>query len=130
MKADAYTFASEVDWEIEGLPDDVYQRRSGRGKLLREELLPLSRLGLRMKQPGLNVEVESFEDDRPADGIVRISGFRSREFEVQVTFAGYGYQEALRAEHLVKRGHVPAADLSVETRTAARSPRQRRQSRA
>jgi hypothetical protein len=120
MKADAYSFARQVDQKIEALPDDVYHRRLGRAKRLREELLPLSRLGLRMKQPGLAVEVEGFEDNRPADGAIRISGFRPREFEVQLTFAGYGYEEALRSEHLVKKGFVPGAGfIARDTKTRA-----------
>jgi hypothetical protein len=109
VKTDAYTFASLVDGQIEALPNDQYIRRQGQAKRLLEELLPLSRLGLRLKQPGLKVEVEAFEDSGAADGVIRVAGFWSASFDVQVTYAGYGYEDALRAELLVQRGHTPAA---------------------
>lgn len=98
-----------VDREIEALSNDAYHRRVGRSKVLREELYPLSRLGLHLKQPGLEVEVEGFEDSGRADGVIRIEGFRERAFEVQLTYAGYGRDEALRAELLVSQGFAPGA---------------------
>ncbi|MBT9514696.1 MAG: hypothetical protein IV104_20340 [Acidovorax sp.] len=109
MKKSAYLFAAEVDRLIEALPYDHYHRRVGRAKTLREELLPLSRLALLLKQPGLEVEVEAFEDGGRADGHMRISGFHELEFEVQLTYAGYGDKEYLRSEMLVLQGCVPGA---------------------
>src|SRR5439155_6471131 len=47
--------------------------------------------------------VEAFEDDRPADGHIRESGFRDEEFDVQVT-SDYSYDESLRDELLVAEG--------------------------
>lgn len=108
-KASAYDFASVVDRQIEELPGDVYLRRLGRAKQLVEELYPLSRLAIHFKQPGLEVEVEGFEDDGRSDGSIAIRGFREREIEVQITYAGFSYDEALRAELLVSEGACPGA---------------------
>jgi hypothetical protein len=75
---------------------------------LQEELYPISRLALRLKQPGLEVEVEALEDDGPADGRIRISGFWEGEFDVQVT-CDYSYAESMRMELLLSEGAVPGA---------------------
>ncbi|MHB1084853.1 MAG: hypothetical protein ACYCZA_08430 [Thiobacillus sp.] len=109
MKASAYEFSSEVDQQIDALSNEDYHRRFGRSKKLREELYPLSRLALHFKQPGLEVEVEGFEDSGRADGYIRISGFREREFEVQITYADYAHVDALRSELLVAEGCCPSA---------------------
>lgn len=114
MKSGAYGFASEVDLLIEALSNVEFHRRIGCSKKLREELHPLSRLGLHFKQPGLNVEVEGFEDrdcpnDYSPDGYIRITGFIEREFEVQITFADYKGNDALRAEMLASEGFAPGA---------------------
>jgi hypothetical protein len=103
MKGDAYSFAKEVDRQIEALSLDDYLRRRGRGKVLREELYPISRLALLLKQPGLEVDVEAYEDDRPADGHIRERGFRDREFDIQVT-SDYSHDESLRDELLATEG--------------------------
>ncbi|HUW44923.1 MAG TPA: hypothetical protein VMW50_03915 [Dehalococcoidia bacterium] len=109
MKASAYKFASEVDQQMEALSDNDYHCRVGRGKRLREELYPLSRLALHFKQPGLEVEVQGFENSGRADGHIRITGFREREFEVQVTYASYGHEDKLRAKLMVSEGIAPGA---------------------
>lgn len=109
MKDSAYEFACAVDRQIEALSNDEYHRRTGRSKILREELFPLSRLALHLKQPGLEVEVEGFEDCGRADGFIRITGFREQEFEVQITYADYGREDALRAELLVSQEFAPGA---------------------
>lgn len=109
MKASAYEFSSEVDRQIEALSSKDYHRRFGRGKQLREELYPLSRLALHFKQPRLEVEVEGFEDCGRPDGYIRITGFREREFEVQITYADYSIQDVLRAEMLESEGCCPGA---------------------
>jgi hypothetical protein len=109
MKAQAYDFALMVDRQIESLSNEDFHRRVGRSKVLQEELYPLSRLGLHFKQPGLEVEVEGFEDNGRADGQIVISGFRERTFEVQLTYAGYGRVESLRADLLVSQGFAPGA---------------------
>jgi hypothetical protein len=103
MKGTAYSFAQQVDREIEALPENDYLRRKGRGKRLREELYPLSRLALQLKQPGIEIEVEAFEDDGPVDGHIRESGFREQEFNIEVT-SDYSYDESLRDELLVTEG--------------------------
>lgn len=108
MKDTAYSFAREVDRQIEALAPDDYHRKFGRSKQLQEELYPISRLALQLKQPGLEVEVEAFEDDGPVDGYIRISGFREREFDVEVTCV-YDYDESLRRELLVSEGSAPGA---------------------
>jgi hypothetical protein len=109
VKAEVYQFAATVDRLLNDLNDDQFHRRIGRSKQLREELFPLSRLGLFMKLPGLDVEVEACEDTGRADGYIRITGFRQREFEVQITYAGYEGQDALRAELLASQGFTPGA---------------------
>jgi hypothetical protein len=103
MKGTAYSFAREVDRQIEELTRKDYLRRRGRGKLLREELYPISRLALHLKQPGLEIEVEAYEDDGPVDGHILESGFREREFDIEVT-SDYSYDESLRDELLVEKG--------------------------
>jgi hypothetical protein len=109
MKAQAYEFALMVDRQIETLSNDDYHRRVARSKILQEELYPLSRLGLHFKQPGLEVEVEGFENSARADGKIVVTGFRERTFEVQITYAGYGRDESLRAELLASQGFAPGA---------------------
>ena len=107
MRAKAYEFAEEVDRQIELLTRKEYLQKVGRGKILREELFPLSRLGLHLKRPGNEVLVEAFEDDGPSDGHIHISGFEERDFEIQITFADYNYAAALRDELLFDQGMVP-----------------------
>jgi len=71
MKDTAYLFASKVDQQIEALSCLEYFMRRARGKVLLEENLPISRLGLHLKQPGLEVEVEAYENnnkDKEPDG--------------------------------------------------------------
>lgn len=109
MKEQAYEFALQVDRQIEALSDDDYHLRVGRSKILQEELYPLSRLALYFKQPGIEVEVEGFENSGRADGHIVITGFRERDFEVQLTYADYGRNEKLRAELLVTQGFAPGA---------------------
>ncbi len=109
MKDSAYAFAVAVDQQLDELSDDAYHRRVGRAKKLREELFPLSRLALYLKLPGLRVEVEAFEDDRPIDGHIRITGYREEDIDVEITYAGYGANEALRSELLATQGYAPGA---------------------
>lgn len=109
MKNSAYAFAAEVDRLIDDLKAEDFHCKIGRSKQLREELFPLSRLALFLKLPGLEVEVEAFENSGPADGHIRITGFRQREFEVQITYAGFEYKDALRDELLVSQGFAPDA---------------------
>jgi hypothetical protein len=108
MKQKAFEFAQEVDQQIEQLSSEEYHLRRGRSKMLQEELLPISRLGIHFKIPGLDVEVEAFEDNGPADGHISISGFRSEEFDVQVTYI-YSYEDSLRRELLLTQGAAPAS---------------------
>jgi hypothetical protein len=108
MKHNAYIFASEVDRQIEELSGADYLMRRARGKVLEEELRPISRLALHLKQPGLEVEVEAFENDGEADGHIRVTGFREDEFNVQVTCA-FTYEESLRRELMVSTGFAPGA---------------------
>src|SRR5258705_4211576 len=103
MKGTAYSFAQQVDREIEALSLSDYLRRKDRGKRLRDELYPISRLALYLKQPGLEIEVEAFEDDGPVDGHIRESGFREAEFDIEVT-SDYSYDESLRDELFAAEG--------------------------
>ena len=109
MKDSAYSFAAAVDRLIGDLKNEDFHRKIGRGKQLREELFPLSRLALFLKLPGLEVEVEAFENSGLPDGYIRITGFREREFEVQIAYAGYEGEDALRAELFVSQGFAPGA---------------------
>ncbi|MBN8579810.1 MAG: hypothetical protein J0L96_03995 [Anaerolineae bacterium] len=108
MKNSAYLFAMEVDRQIEELSSADDLRHLNRGKLLQEEILPISRLALHLKQPGLEIEVEAFENNGEADGHIRITGFREDEFNVQVT-CDFTHEEALRKELLVSKGYTPGA---------------------
>ena len=113
MKATAYDFAASVDQQIDSLKSNEYLRKLGRAKILREELYPLSRLALCFKRPGTNVFVEAFENSGHADGSIQITGFIDREFEVQITFGGYSYEDALRDELLVAQGSSPGAGETI-----------------
>lgn len=108
MKFSAYEFATYVDRLIESYPQSEYLLRKGRDKKkVIEEFYPLSRLGLFHKRPGLDVQIEAHENtDRP-DGFISVKGFHEIDFRVEVTFAGYDYEEALRSELLVRQGFVP-----------------------
>jgi hypothetical protein len=118
VKGGAYQFASEVDHLIDDLQNRDFHCRIGRSKQLREELLPLSRLALLMKLPGLEVDVEAFEDSGRADGCIRVTGYYEREFEVQVTYAGYEGDQALRAELIASQGYGPGAGhIQRDTKT-------------
>ena len=112
MKASAYEFSCIVDSQLQALPEKEYLLRAGhasRAKKLREELYPLSRLALHFKRPGTEVEVEAFEDCRRGDGHISITGYFEREFAVEITFAGYGPEDALRTQLLVSQGYCPGA---------------------
>jgi len=109
MKNSAYAFAAEVDLSIAKLTNEEFHRKIGWSKRLLEELFPLSRLALFLKLPGLEVEVEAFENSGRPDGHIRITGFRQQEFEVQITYVGYEYEDALRNELLVSQGLAPGA---------------------
>ena len=106
----AYEFAKTVDLEIGKLTQEEYLCHSGQGKLLLEEWYPIARLGLHLKRAGLEVGVEAFDDKRVADGHIIESGFRNREFDIQVTYV-YDYEEELRRELMVKQGYSPGAGL-------------------
>ncbi len=108
MKCQAFEFAGEVDRQIEQLSSEDLHLRRGRAKRLQEELLPISRLALHFKLPGLNVVVEAFEDDGPVDGHILVSGFRAEEFNVEVT-CSHDYKESMRSELLHSQGVVPGA---------------------
>ena len=103
----ALEFARWVDERIESLPHDDYILRKRPSKRLVEELYPLSRLALAFKQPGQGVEVEAFENSGQADGHIWTTGFRERNFPVQITFAGFGYEDYLRSVLLCEQGCVP-----------------------
>ena len=110
MMLSAYDFAKTVELQIEALTTEELLRHSGRGKLLLEEWYPIARLGLHLKQPGLQIEVEAFGDSGVADGHIVERGFRDREFDVQVTYM-YDYEEELRRELMVKKGCSPGTGL-------------------
>lgn len=109
MRSNSYDFAQLIEGRIEALSNKDYHERPRAAKLLIEELYPLSRLALAMKQPGLNVEVEAFENSGRADGQIWITGFLEKNFEVQVTYAGYEQSDALRSRLLIQDGFAPGA---------------------
>jgi hypothetical protein len=109
MTTTAFEFAASIDARIEAISTEQYHKRSRPVKRLIEELYPLSRLALAFKQPGLDVNAEAFENSGRADGHIWISGYLTRDFEVQVTFAGYAENDALRSALLVQEGFAPGA---------------------
>jgi hypothetical protein len=109
MSSSAFEYAMEVDKRIDELSNEDFHRKKGEGKVLLEELYPLSRLALSFKQPGLQVLVEGFEDCRRADGRIVVSGFKCLEAEIQITFAGYSYDDSLRSELLLAQGSTPGS---------------------
>ena len=86
--------------------------RRGHAKVLREEWYPIARVALHLKQPGLDIDVEAFGSNGPADGHIVERGFREREFDVQVTYA-FDYKDSLRSEHMVRHGSVPGTGAIV-----------------
>lgn len=104
---DAFSYAAEIDRKLEALTKDNYLMRKGAAKRLFEEQYPLSRLAVLLKLPGLEVDVEAPVDYGRADGHISIIGFKEETFEVQITFAGYDGDEALRSELLVANGCCP-----------------------
>jgi len=112
MKRSAYDFAHETEKRIQALSDDEpkhFFERPRPAKRLIEEIYPLSKLALRFQQLGAHVEVEAFENSGQADGHIWIESYAPREFDVQVTFAGYDETDKLRARHLLKHGWVPGS---------------------
>ena len=109
MKSTAYEFSKAIEARMEALSLEQYHKRPRTAKRLIEELYPMSRLALALKQPGLIVEVEALENSGRADGNIWISGFLEKAFEVQVTFAGYERSDALRSNLLVDQGFAPGA---------------------
>jgi len=101
-----FDFAAKVDQDIESLSDGDYRLRKGRAKPLLEELLPISRLALSLKAPGLTVNVVGHESDGSVDGHIKVSGYRDEEFNVEVTCT-HGYEDHLRAELLNREGSCP-----------------------
>ena len=108
MRDNAFAFAIEVERQIEALTMEEFHTRRGHSKVLQEEWYPIGRLGIHLKQPGLEVQVEAFGDNGPADGHIVERGFRDREFDVQVTYV-HDYEESLRRELLVAQGFTPGA---------------------
>jgi hypothetical protein len=108
LRGSAFAFAAEVERQIESLSLDDFHRRQGHSKLLLEEWYPISRLGLHLKQPGLDVTVEAFGNSGVADGRIEERGFRTRAFDVQVTYVD-DYQGAMRRELMRQQGFAPGA---------------------
>ncbi|MEV4781355.1 hypothetical protein [Burkholderia sp. LMU1-1-1.1] len=109
MKTTAFEFALSIEKRIEALSTEQYHNRPRTVKRLIEELYPLSRLALQLKQPGLAVDIEAYENSGRADGHIWLSGYLVRDFDVQVTFAGYGEKEALRSALMAQQGFAPGA---------------------
>ena len=108
MRHPAYSFAIEVERQIEALSLEDFHTRRGQSKVLQEEWYPIARLGLHLKQPGLEVEVEAFGNSGVADGHIEERGFRDRAFDVQVTYV-HDYEEALRRKLMLNTGFAPGA---------------------
>jgi len=100
MKGNAYSFAQQVDREIEAQHSstisageavvNAFERNSSK-----------SADSLYLKQPGLEIEIEAFEDDGPVDGHIResrsgVSGSSER----------YGGTQANIAMRLIERVRV------------------------
>jgi len=108
MRGTVFEFALEVDQQIASLTREQYYLRTGRAKILLEELYPLSRFALRLQYPGIQLEVEAFEDDGPIDGVLRWKRIPESELQVEVTYV-HSYEEALRRELLWTTGSTPGA---------------------
>jgi len=108
VRASAYEFAARADARVESLSGADYRSHDGAAKCLLEEVLPLSRLGLYLKEPGLQVEVEAYENNGPSDGRVSITGYRAEVIDVQIV-CDYSYEESLRAELLNRDGVAPGS---------------------
>ena len=106
MRDDAFSFAAEVERQIEALPRDEFHLKQGLGKRLREEWYPIARLALHLKHHGLEVFVEAFGDSGIADGRIEEKGFRNRIFDVQVTYVE-NHEGSLRRELMVQQGFTP-----------------------
>lgn len=101
----AYDFLSKIEREIESLDRTEYQlRNTENSKWLIEEALPIAKLAISLKQPGLEVEVEAFRGNEEMDGLIKEFGFRSSEIPVQVTYC-YSYQQSLRDEEVEVKGY-------------------------
>jgi hypothetical protein len=104
MRMNAYQFLELVEDRIESLSKDEYfLKKNESSKWLLEEALPIAKLAISLKQPGLKIEVEAYEDDREEDGFITETGFRSNQFPLQVTHC-YSYEQALRDEELALKG--------------------------
>ena len=108
MRDTAYAFAQSVVSQIEALSREDFFLRVGRSKILQEELLPLSRLGLHFAFPGLTVEVEAFENDGPVDGHISLRGYKTQDFDVEITYLRT-YEDAMRSELLCANNVAPGA---------------------
>jgi len=108
MGVPARDFAFQVQRAIEALTPKDFHRRVGHAKTLREEWYAIARLGLHFLQPGLSVEVEVHGKDGAVDATISETGFREREFHVEVSCT-YSYEEALRDELMVGCGSAPGA---------------------
>jgi hypothetical protein len=108
MHNTAFSFASEVERKIQALSAEDFRLRRGCAKLLLEEWYPISRLALQLKQPGLEIFVDAFGDSGVADGRIEERGFRSRTFDVQVSYVE-NYEGALRRELMHHQGFTPGA---------------------
>lgn len=112
MRNTAFAFAIEVERQIEALTMEAFHSRSGHSKVLQEEWYPIARLGVHLQQPGLVVDVEAFGNSGAADGRIIESGFRKREFDIQVTYV-HNYEESLRRELMVTQGFTPGSGAIV-----------------
>lgn len=109
MRSTAFKFASQIEMRIEALPAAHLHTRPRSAKRLLEELYPLSRFALLLKQPGLQVDVQAYENSGRGDGHIWIAGFHADDFDVEITFAGYGAEDALRSALLAEKGFAPGA---------------------
>jgi hypothetical protein len=112
MRDTAYAFAQAVDQQIDALSKEEFFFRRGRSKQLLEELFPISRLGLHFAFPGLVVEVEAFENVGPVDGHIYMSGYKTKDFDVEVTYLRT-HEDSMRGELLNAEGFSPGAGSIV-----------------
>lgn len=108
MRDTAQSFFAAVEQQIHTLTTEEFHRRKGHAKVLLEEWYPISRLALHLKQPGLEIQVEAFGGSGVADGRIDELGFRTRSFDVQVTYVE-DYEGALRRELMHRQGYTPGA---------------------
>ena len=90
---------------VAGRFDELYFEGSKNIKKLREEVIPLSRLGLYLSTPESEVYVTCLAGNQNYDATIEITGFNPRSFKVEVTTTETEHSTR-RRQALSRYGHV------------------------